>query len=34
MVKKEDIKIILDRLEENYPDAECALVHQNVYQLT
>ena len=33
MVKKEDIKIILDRLEENYPDAECALVHQNVYQL-
>ena len=33
MVKNEDIKIILDRLEENYPDAECALVHQNVYQL-
>lgn len=33
MVKNEDIKVILDRLEENYPDAECALVHQNVYQL-
>ena len=33
MVKNEEIKIILDRLEENYPDAECALVHQNVYQL-
>ena len=24
MVKNEDIKFILDRLEENYPDAECA----------
>ncbi len=33
MVRQEDIKIILDRLEENYPDAECALVHENVYQL-
>lgn len=33
MVRNEDIKLILDRLEENYPDAECALVHQNVYQL-
>lgn len=33
MVKNEDIKNILDKLEENYPDAECALVHQNVYQL-
>lgn len=33
MVKNEDIKIILDRLEANYPDAECALVHENVYQL-
>lgn len=33
MVKEEDIKIILDTLEENYPDAECALVHENVYQL-
>ena len=33
MVRKEDIKSILDKLEENYPDAECALVHQNVYQL-
>lgn len=33
MVKKDDIKLILDRLEIDYPDAECALVHQNVYQL-
>ncbi len=33
MVKNEYINIILDKLEENYPDAECALVHQNVYQL-
>jgi len=33
MVKNEDIKIILDKLEEDYPDAECALVHKNVYQL-
>lgn len=33
MVKEEDIKIILDTLEENYPDAECALMHENVYQL-
>jgi endonuclease-3 len=33
MVKNQDIKLILDKLEENYPDAECALVHQNVYQL-
>ena len=33
MVKNEDIKLILDKLEENYPDAECALVHQNIYQL-
>lgn len=33
MVKEEDIKIILDTLEENYLDAECALVHENVYQL-
>ena len=33
MVKNEEIKLILDRLEIDYPDAECALVHQNVYQL-
>ena len=33
MVKKEDINKILDRLEETYPQAECALDHQNVYQL-
>lgn len=33
MVKEEDIKIILDTLEESYPDAECALIHKNVYQL-
>ena len=33
MVKKGDIKLILDRLEIDYPDAECALVHQDVYQL-
>ena len=33
MVKDEDIKEILDRLEAAYPDAECALHHQNVFQL-
>ena len=33
MVKKEDISKILDILEETYPQAECALDHQNVYQL-
>ncbi len=33
MVRNEDIKIILDKLEEMYPDAECALVHDNVFQL-
>ena len=33
MVKKEDINKILDILEETYPQAECALDHQNVYQL-
>ena len=33
MVKHEDIKEILDRLEEQYPEAECALHHQNVFQL-
>ena len=33
MVKKEDINTILDVLEETYPQAECALEHENVYQL-
>lgn len=33
MVRNEDINIILDKLEEMYPDAECALVHDNVFQL-
>ena len=33
MVKKEDINKILDILEETYPQAECALDHQNIYQL-
>ena len=33
MVKSENIKEILDRLESQYPEAECALDHQNVFQL-
>lgn len=33
MIKKEDIKIVLDRLEASYPDAECALDHRNVFEL-
>ena len=33
MLEKDKIKEILDRLEETYPDAECALHHQNVFQL-
>ena len=33
MIKSEDIKEILDRLEAQYPEAECALHHQNVFQL-
>ena len=33
MVRSEDIKEILDRLEGQYPEAECALHHQNVFQL-
>lgn len=33
MIKNEDIKEILDRLEVQYPEAECALHHQNVFQL-
>ena len=32
-MKKETIKEILDRLEERYPDAECALHHKDVFQL-
>lgn len=32
-MKKEKINDILDILEETYPDAECALHHQNVFQL-
>ena len=32
-MKRERIEKILDRLEVTYPDAECALHHQNVYQL-
>lgn len=32
-MKREVIDAILDRLEETYPDAECALDHKNVYQL-
>lgn len=33
MVKDKDISEILDILEQSYPDAECALHHQNVFQL-
>ena len=33
MVKDEDIKVILDRLEAQYPEAECALEHRSIYQL-
>ena len=33
MVRNEDIKEILDRLEEQYPEAECSLHHANVFQL-
>ena len=32
-MKRETVDKILDRLEVTYPDAECALHHQNVYQL-
>lgn len=32
-MKAETIKIILDKLEETYPEAECALNHSNVFQL-
>ncbi len=33
MLKKEQIKEVLDILEDNYPEAECALHHKNVFQL-
>ena len=33
MVKTENIKIILDLLEDTYPDAECALDHRSVFEL-
>lgn len=32
-MNKETIEKILDVLEDTYPDAECALHHQNVFQL-
>lgn len=33
MVKSENIKAILDILEDTYPDAECALDHKSVFEL-
>ena len=33
MLEKDKIKEVLDTLEETYPEAECALHHQNVFQL-
>lgn len=33
MLKKTQIPTVLDALEKEYPDAECALDHQNIYQL-
>ncbi len=33
MIKKDDISKVLDALEKAYPDAECALEHENIYQL-
>jgi len=33
MVKTENIKTILDLLEDTYPDAECALDHKSVFEL-
>ena len=33
MVENDKIKEVLDKLEEAYPEAECALHHQNVFQL-
>ena len=33
MIEKEKIKEVLDILEDTYPEAECALDHQDVFQL-
>lgn len=33
MFNEKEVKDILDKLELEYPDAECALVHENTYQL-
>ena len=33
LLEKDKIKEVLDILEETYPEAECALHHQNVFQL-
>ena len=33
MIEKDKISQILDLLEEAYPEAECALHHQDVFQL-
>lgn len=33
MLKKEAVSQVLDILEKTYPDAECALVHKDVFQL-
>ncbi|MGN1333673.1 MAG: endonuclease III [Anaerovoracaceae bacterium] len=33
MLKKNEIKKVLDILDKTYPEAECALHHQNVFQL-
>lgn len=33
MLKKNEISAVLDALEKEYPDAECALDHKNIYQL-
>ena len=33
MLKSNDVIEILDRLEEQYPDADCALDHSNVFEL-
>mgnify|MGYP003183354849 FL=1 len=33
MLKKNEITAVLDALEKEYPDAECALDHKNIYQL-
>ena len=33
MLKEQDMKKILDRLETEYPDAACALTYKDLYQL-